>query len=219
MLSWLIRLQPQLSLRSLDMNNHAPAAMPAELSEAQGTSLARELLTGDFWITGLAIAKYIPRSFRAQQIDGMVFFTESRHDEFRNRVLRITPASSRQWGTMSVSQMLHHLNLACGSALGFYKLPDESYLASRTVFRWILVDWYPEQPVGLRLPKGFKIPHGAAFDFDFEKEQLLKILDAAWHARSPADWQPHPMFGRMTVEEWGKLLQIHIDYHLKQFAA
>jgi hypothetical protein len=81
------------------------------------------------------------------------------------------------------------------------------------------VDWYPEQPVGLRLPKGFKIPRGATFDFDFEKEQLLKILDAAWHARSTADWQPHPMFGPVTVKEWGKLLQIHIDYHLRQFAA
>ncbi|WP_396127148.1 hypothetical protein [Edaphobacter bradus] len=23
----------------------------------------------------------------------------------------------------------------------------------------------------------------------------------------------------MTVKEWGKLLQIHIDYHLRQFAA
>jgi hypothetical protein len=78
---------------------------------------------------------------------------------------------------------------------------------------------YPEQPVGLRLPKGFKIPHDGAFDLDFEKEQLLKILDAAWHARSLADWQPHPMFGPMTLKEWGKLLQIHIDYHLRQFAA
>ena len=122
------------------MNNHAPAAIPAELSEAKGTSLARELLTGDFWITGLAIAKYIPRLFRAQQ---MVFFTESKHDEFRNRVLRTTPASSRQWGTMNVSQMLHRLNLACGASLGFYTLLDESYLVSRTVFRWILIDWFP----------------------------------------------------------------------------
>jgi hypothetical protein len=29
--------------------------------------------------------------------------------------------------------MLHHLNLACGGSLGFYSLPDESYLTSRTV--------------------------------------------------------------------------------------
>ena len=79
--------------------------------------------------------------------------------------------------------------------------------------------WFPEQPLGLRLPKGFKIPHRAEFDFDREKQQLLKIVDAAWHARSPDDSGPHPMFGKMTFSEWGKLLQIHIDYHLKQFVA
>ncbi len=201
------------------MTNFTQETVPTEFTEAKGTSLTRELFTSNFWMSGLAMLNYIPRSFRVKQVDGMSFFTEARHDEFRNRVLRITPANPRQWGTMNVSQMLHHLNLACGGALGFYKLPDESYFVSRTLFRWILVDWYPEQPVGLRLPKGFKIPHGAAFDFDFEKEQLLKILDAAWHARSTADWQPHPMFGPMTVKEWGKLLQIHIDYHLRQFAA
>jgi hypothetical protein len=77
----------------------------------------------------------------------------------------------------------------------------------------------PEQPTGLRHPKGFKIPHGAQFDFVFEQRQLLRILDAAWDARSAVNWRPHCMFGKMTPAEWGKLLQIHIDYHLKQFAA
>ena len=182
-------------------------------------SLAREVFTSDFWMSGLAMLKYIPRSFRVKQVDGMAFFTEARHEEFRNRVLRITPANPRQWGTMNIAQVLHHLNLACGGSLGFYTLPDESYLVSRTLFRWILVDWFPEQPAGLRLPKGFKIPHGAQLEFDFEKQQLLKIINAAWHARTAADWRPHPMFGKLTVAEWGKLLQIHINYHLKQFAA
>ena len=201
------------------MGDRTQETVPTQLTEARGTSFAREVFTSNFWMSGLAILKYIPRSFRVKQVDGNAFFTEEKRDEFRNRVLRITAANPRQWGTMNVSQMLHHLNLACGGSLGFYDLPDESYLVSRTVFRWILVDWYPEQPVGLRLPKGFKITHDAAFDFDFEKEQLLKILDAAWHAMTAADWQPHPMFGSMTVKEWGKLLQIHIDYHLRQFAA
>jgi len=201
------------------MNNGTHQAVPTGFTDAKSTILVREVFTSNFWMSGLAMLRYIPGSFRVKQVDGMAFFTESVHDEFRNRVLRTTPANPRQWGTMNVSQMLHHLNLASGSALGFYKLPDESYLVSRTLFRWILVDWFPEQPVGLRLPKGFKIPHTAQFDFDFEKQQLLNILDAAWHARSAADWQPHPMFGPMTVKEWGKLLQIHIDYHLRQFAA
>jgi Protein of unknown function (DUF1569) len=201
------------------MNNDVREALPTELAEANRTSLVRELFVRDFWITGIAILKYVPRSLRVKQVDGMAFFSDEKHSDFHNRVLRITPENPRQWGTMSVSQMLHHLNLACGGALGFYQLPDESYPVARTVFRWILIDWFPEQPVGLRRPKGFKIPHDAQFDFAFEKQQLLKILDAAWRATAASDWGPHPMFGKMSVEEWGKLLQIHIDYHLKQFAA
>ena len=201
------------------MRNQIGAELLTPPAKPRTTSFIREFFTSNFWMSGLAILKYIPRSFRVKQVDGNAFFTEEKRDEFRNRVLRITAANPRQWGTMNVSQMLHHLNLACGGSLGFFALPDESYPTSRTVFRWILVDWFAEQPVGLRLPKGFKIPHGAPFDFDLEKQQLLEILDAAWRARSAADWGPHPMFGKMTVAEWGKLLQIHIDYHLKQFAA
>ena len=159
------------------MGNYKQSTVPTWLAEAKGTSLAREVFTSNFWMSGLAILKYIPRSFRVKQVDGMAFFTDAKHDEFRNRILRVTVVNPRQWGTMNVSQMLHHLNLACGGSLGFYTLPDESYLVSRTVFRWILIDWFPEQPVGLRLPKDFKIPHDAQFEFDFEKQQLPKILD------------------------------------------
>ena len=86
--------------------------------------------------------------------------------------------------------MLHHLNLACGGSQGFYDLPDESYLISRTLFKWILVDWYPEQPVGLRLPTGFKIPHSQRFEFAYEKSQLLKILEVDWNAKTEDAWKP-----------------------------
>ena len=201
------------------MNNRKQSDVQAWVGEAKRTSLARELLTRDFWLTGLAILRYIPRSRRVKRIDGMAFFTDGKYTEFRSRILQISDANPRQWGTMSVSQMLHHLNLACGGSLGFYTLPDESYLLSRTLFRWILIDWFSEQPTGLLRPKDFKIPHEAQFEFDLEKPQLLKILERAWNARSATDWQPHPMLGKMTLAEWGKLLQIHIDYHLKQFAA
>ena len=90
---------------------------PTRLTEAKGTSLAREIFTSNFWMSGLAIVKYIPRSFRVKQLDGMAFYTDAKYDEFRNRVLQTTAANPRQWGTMSVAQMLHHLNLACGGSL------------------------------------------------------------------------------------------------------
>jgi len=182
-------------------------------------NLLRALFTRNLLLSGVAIVRYIPRAFRVQQVDGNLFFTEEKRQEYRRRVESVTPHSPRQWGTMEPEQMLHHLNLARGASLGLYNLPDESYLTSRSFFKWILVDWFPEQPIGLRLPAGFKIPHSQRFDFAYEKAQLLKILDAAWNARTADAWKPHPMFGKMTTKEWGKLLQIHVDYHLRQFAA
>jgi hypothetical protein len=129
----------------------------------------------------------------------------------------LRPDTKRVWGTMKPEQMLHHLNLAVGGALGFYELPDESYFLSRTLFRLILVDWFNEQPKGLRLPLDFIINPQEQFDFDYEQKQLVLIILTAGQTRSAEDWDPHPMFGKMSYEEWGKLLIMHIDYHLRQF--
>ena len=136
------------------MSNETGVDLPAQITKPRTTSFIRESFTSNFWMSGLEILKYIPRSFRVKQVDGNAFFAEEKRDEFRGRILRVTPTNPRRWGTMTVAQMLHHLNLSSGGSLGFYDLPDESYFVSRTVFRWILVDWFPEQLVGLRLPKG-----------------------------------------------------------------
>jgi|ERR1700722_6338760 len=167
-------------------------------------NLLHALFTRNLLMSGVAIVRYVPRAFRVKQVDGNLFFTEEKRQEYRRRVESVTPLSPRQWGTMEVDQMLHHLNLACGGSLGFYNLPNESYLTSRTFFKWIIVDWFPEQPVGLRLPKGFKIPHDAEFDFDFEKQQLLKIVDAAWHARPPNDCWAAPDVRKNDLVRMGK---------------
>jgi hypothetical protein len=88
------------------MNNRAPQAIPAQPNESKGTNLARELFTSNFWMSGLAMLKYIPRAFRVKQLDGMAFFTNAKHEEFQNRVLRITPSNPGQWGTMNVSHCI-----------------------------------------------------------------------------------------------------------------
>ena len=161
-------------------------------------NLLRALFDPDVLLSGIAMVRDIPRALRLKPVDGSLFFTEEKRQEYRQRIESVTPQSPRQWGTMEVDQMLHHLNLACGGSLGFYDLPDESNLATRTVGKWVIVDWLPEQPVGLRIPKGFKIPHSKRFEFAYEKTQLLKIVETAWHARNDAAWKPHPLFGRMT---------------------
>ncbi|MET4142057.1 DUF1569 domain-containing protein [Pedobacter sp. UYP1] len=130
---------------------------------------------------------------------------------------RITPQSQRQWGTMTPDQMLHHLNLACGTALGYFNLPDESFWLSRTMFKFMLVDVLSKHPKGLRIPLTFKIPPTEHFDFEKEKKLLIEIITKASQSKSTGDWGSHPLFGKMTDKEWGRLLTMHMDYHLKQF--
>lgn len=182
-------------------------------------NLISESLSINFWETGIAMMRYLPRAIRVPQVDGMAFFSEAKLAEYQSRIVALKPTSTHCWGTMTVDQGLHHLNLACGHAHGFYELEDESYLTSQTLFRWILVDWFPEQPEGLRLPKGFKLNPDEHFDFHEEQAKLLTIIQAAWNKRSASEWGPHCMFGKMSLREWGKLLQIHIDYHIRQFGA
>jgi hypothetical protein len=91
-------------------------------------NLLHALFTRNHMTSRVAIVRYIPRAFRVKQVDGNLFFTEEKRQEYRRRVESVTPHSPRQWGTMEVDQMLHHLNLACGGSRGFYNLPDESYL-------------------------------------------------------------------------------------------
>jgi hypothetical protein len=61
----------------------------------------RAALASDFWITGIAIVRYVPQVFRVKQVDGDLFFTEEKWQEYRRRVESVTPDSQRQWGGLS----------------------------------------------------------------------------------------------------------------------
>lgn len=152
-----------------------------------------------------------------RRINGNDFFLPVTLLTLTKRINALTPQSQHQWGTMQPAQMLHHLNLATGSAIGFFDLPNESYFLSRTVFKWLTVDFLSEQPKGLLIPLNFKIDTSEHFYFKQEKELLLEILEIACDGRYVKDWGPHPYFGIMNKNEWGRLLTMHIDYHLKQF--
>jgi hypothetical protein len=180
--------------------------------------MKRSILNKELWYSFIAIIKYIPKAIITPQVDGMQFYTPEKQAELRARVQSITPDAKRAWGTMNAAQMLHHLSLSLGGVLGYFALPDESYWLSRTLFKWILVDFFPAQPKGLRLPLNFVIPHDQVFGFDKEKKLLQEILEKAWHTPTE-DWEAHPMMGKLTRKQWGKLAQIHIDYHLRQFNA
>ena len=91
-------------------------------------NLLYALFTRNLLMSGVAIVRYIPRAFRVKQVDGNLFFTEEKRQEYRRRVESVTSHSPRQWGTMEVDQMLHHLNLALRRLTGFLQSPGRELL-------------------------------------------------------------------------------------------
>jgi hypothetical protein len=144
------------------------------------------------------------------------FFDKGNYEQLVSRLDNITPAATRRWGKMNVSQMLHHLNVAIGSGLGYYQLPDKSHLLGRTLIRFLLIDVIPRFPKGTNAPATLRAI--SSYDFETEKKQLKEIFAKAYVTKTDDDWGRHTYFGKMTRKAWGKLIMKHCDLHFRQFS-
>jgi Protein of unknown function (DUF1569) len=149
------------------------------------------------------------------KVNNTDFFDNANFQELINRLKEITLSSQRQWGIMNVAQMLHHLNVAIGSGLGYYTLKDKSTFISRGLIKIMILDVLKRFPVNAETPITLKIT--GDFNFDTEKKLLFEILNKGFETKTNTDWQAHTYFGKMTRKQWGKLIMIHCNHHFQQF--
>ena len=145
-------------------------------------------------------------------------FDSVSYREALRRVESIRSDSRRQWGKMTVAQMLEHSARALEIAAG-KKDSKQAFLGK--MIGWIF--WK-----GFVGPKPFQKngPSSPAFvvqgepDFGPTKERLKTLL-GEFHAlgEQGCDGNIHGFFGRMTGTEWGVTQYKHMDHHLRQFGA
>jgi len=130
------------------------------------------------------------------------------------RIQKLSPQSQAQWGKMNVSQMLAHLQMPLGVAVGTHKL-------KRTLFGRIFGPiakpiLYNPKPFKKNLPtdKSF-IMTGSEREFELEKNKVLEMLNK--FSESTMVDEPHPFFGKLNKEQWSKGMWKHFDHHLQQF--
>jgi hypothetical protein len=139
--------------------------------------------------------------------------------ETRQRIEALTPQHKRQWGKMTVHEMIVHctdqVRLALGEKSG---KPYNSWILENIVIKLVL--W------GLPAPKGkvetlqeLKQGIGGTVPTVFEAD-IRTLVDAVERFRSDrAKSFPHPAFGKLSRADWGKLIWTHLDHHLRQFSA
>ena len=135
-------------------------------------------------------------------------------NEIVNRINRLSPQSKPLWGKMNVAQMLAHLQLPIGIAYGTHQ-PKGSFLL-RLIGPLFKSSLWNEKPWKKGLPTDPTfIMEGQSKDFDKEKAALLELIGR--FSESAIVLDKHPVFGKMSKENWSKATWKHVDHHLRQF--
>lgn len=134
--------------------------------------------------------------------------------EIINRINQLSPASKAQWGKMNVAQMLAHLQLPIKIAYGTHQ-PKGSFLL-RLIGPLFKSKLWDEQPYKHSLPTDPTfVMTGSEKEFEKEKAALLDLVTRFSEATIVGE--KHPIFGKLTKENWSKATWKHIDHHLRQF--
>jgi hypothetical protein len=132
------------------------------------------------------------------------------------RLQKLTPKSSRQWGKMSVDQMLWHVNTALEIAIGRVDAAPERAKMPQWFLRWAVLN--------LPWPKGAPttkeaIPRAPSYDFEWEKTRALSLIKEMSLRDLRGKWPNQAVLGPMTGAQWSCLQAKHLDHHLRQFGA
>ncbi|WP_347553027.1 DUF1569 domain-containing protein (plasmid) [Pseudalkalibacillus hwajinpoensis] len=143
-------------------------------------------------------------------------FNQLESEEILNRIDKLSPNSKPQWGKMDVAQMLAHCSSFQDIALG-NSFPARGWLGI-LIGKFVKPIFYDDKP----LPQNMStIPTILIVDkkeFETEKEKLKqKIITFQSNGSEKCTTHPHPFFGKLTSEQWGKGIYKHLDHHLKQF--
>lgn len=142
-------------------------------------------------------------------------FEESAYKEVLNRLDQLTENSRRQWGKMSVGQMAWHCQVPLKVAV---KNKPNSGKKGNPLVRWFFKkSLYNDKLWRKGLPTSPMAKATEEKEFQSEMANLKSLVHACYETRNREEWQPHPLFGHLTPDQWGMMEYKHLDHHLRQF--
>lgn len=144
-------------------------------------------------------------------------FNTEVHAEILSRVNQLTDSSKGLWGKMSVSQMLRHCQFPLKIALGDYNNTKGPNPFMKLLMKSFKKNLYNDKPWRQNLPTAKMLKVTDERDFSVEKEKLTVLINDFHQQKDKKVWDPHPVFGSFTYDQWGQMQYKHLDHHLRQF--
>lgn len=131
------------------------------------------------------------------------------------RLDAIRADSPRQWGTMSVDQMLWHVNQFLAASIGEGNMAVEKGPMPAAIMKFFVL--YMPWPRSAPTNKG-AIPTGS-HDFETEHARCKELIGKFVARPVDGEWPEDPSFGPVDGKFASKLQAKHLDHHFRQFKA
>jgi hypothetical protein len=135
------------------------------------------------------------------------------HRSIKQRIESLRPDTPRQWGKMSIDQMLWHVNVSMREAVGDYKPDLKPLPVPKALLRWAIINMPWGRGARTR-PDMYAV---STHDFNAQKAECLALVDRIVSRPISAAWPESGSMGKMTGKHWSQLTSKHLDHHLKQF--
>lgn len=146
-------------------------------------------------------------------------FNSDCYDTILRRIQDLKKDSQPIFGKMNVNQMLCHCADQLRMAMNFIIIPLEGNRISRYFKKQIALsfDSIPPEKIETLDQVNQEKEGTPPVGFEDDKVNLVKLLEYLTQSPDEYELQPHPMFGTLDKKQWGKLIFVHLDHHLKQF--
>lgn len=138
--------------------------------------------------------------------------------ELRTRIDSLTTESFPRWGKMNVKQGLRHMGMAFKMAIGEVSEPFAAPALLRPIWKFGLLNMTPLKGKIQTFPSFDMVARKIdPEELEAEKADLKAAMDRYLATGSYVEY--HPLGGRFNNENWGRVMYVHTDHHLRQFGA
>lgn len=140
-------------------------------------------------------------------------YDAAKREELLRRLGSLRPDTAPRWGKMNAPMMLTHL-------LESYRMPSgeldvgRAFVPLRPLVRFLMLYVLPF-PKGVPTAPQLLARKPASWDGDVAA--LRQAIASQTQPPAGTKMGYHPVFGAMSIKDWGVLVYKHTDHHFRQF--
>jgi hypothetical protein len=141
-------------------------------------------------------------------------FDKTDNQSIINRINYLGPETKPLWGKMTVDQMCKHCTSTINVAF------DKQEVKVNFLLRFMgkmLKNKVFNTDFGRNSPTAKEFKFEGSYDLETAKKEFAESFAQFAQGQQVIKIMNHPFWGKMTHEDWDKLMWKHADHHLKQF--